>query len=728
MKVTKRILSAILSTAVLSGTITAIPVFADSTVTETSSVVVNENFDNVELTASKSKAMKQIDGTDVYYRTHPYSDEGNVSVSVAENAISNKSLMMDLSGTDSEMAFVSVKPSNAVDISKGDALHINFDAKLNFTKSGTEASTNIKLLLGTNYNTDVASPQNDAYFTPLPGSASFTECSNANSSTAIKDKAAVAVLNGKGMYLGSAISSDPNYAEQMKNKVNVDIVIDTEDALQNGVQTIKETYTYTKSDNTTSTITYYAKYDANYSGAGDEDADVISQFTELRFQLYSIQDSKLYLDNVEIEKLTRSKKYYTSAVKNVINYDFSNAKDFTSTDKWNVCAPVDESGNVYFSTMYEGSGSGKVEKVAGPNGSDVFAFKQSIGSAVSGNAFNILTLRNPNVTTKINDGDIIRFSYDLKHDAKQDLTSGTQYAPIYFFSPMLNSPRYDSNNIWFSGQYGITQNSNVWLGSDTDTKEVSTHTAYRNGFLLETETTNSAVSTRLLGRKTSGEAVTSNQWHHYEYIINTSDKTKDGKQTVKVYIDKGTSNEIVLYNTLDTNIKDSAENKYTEFNTLEMFFTRINCNSDAGSIYSTNYKLDIITPGFGISGTAIENHDPSDSIVLEPGKKLKVTCALNIPGTDKKTNDEDYPKYTYTIYAAQYEGDRLIGIQPIKKDFTEDEYSAEFEVDVLSDADGLKLFAFDENLKPLIVNQTASVSDDVDTNAISYSLNQYDMH
>ena len=727
MKNSKKFLSAIMSATILASSIAAIPASADYTVKENKTTLISENFDNLTINEDKQYTTAGTKlGNYAWYRNNQWGSNVGQKFSVADGKFIMSSKSTTTASGAADASIICFTPSSAATIDRGDFLHINFDASMNGDNtldSYVSVQFGDQKAKGRETVNGAGSSLPNYKYTTINGTAVNKDNKSAQPFTYTTN--AVATLANKGMYFGNTIAGGDN--SNIGNNVNVDIVINPYDEEQDNKQTIKTTFTYTTSSNDTQTVTNYSVFDADYTGTDDISVDKITEFNYLRFYVPFGDKFELTLDNMLVEKLNYSKEYYTSAVQNVINYDFSNAVDYVSTDKWNVCAPVDESGNVYFSTMYQGTGSGKVEKIAGPNGSDVYAFKQSIGSAVNGNAFNILTLRNPNGNTVINDGDVIRFSYDLKHDSKTNLTPSGSYAPIYFFGPMLNSPRYDNDNIWFSTNYDITQNSNVWMGSDTTAAKITAHTNYRNGFLLETENTNSGATTRLFARTSTSENVLQDQWHHYEYIINTADKTKDGKQTIKVYIDKGTSNEIVLYSTLDTNITDSAESKYTEFNTLEMFFTRINCKSEAGTIYSTNYKLDIITPSFGISGEAISNNDPTGGIKLDAGK-MTVECALNVPGTDKKKTDSDYPTYNYTLYAAQYDGNTLVDVKLVKATFTEDNCKATFDVDVKNGANKLKLFAFDENLTPLVVNETATVNGSAASHSISYSLNTADMH
>lgn len=733
MKVSKKILSVILSAAMVTGTVTPIFAFTDSKVTETTTMIVDDNFDNVNLPVEQSTSLKTIDGTNFSYRTNPY-EAGLATVGVSDDGISGKSLNINYNNGTGDNAVIQVQPSENVSLETGDVIHMNFDTKYNFTGTGTYEASTVYLMLGDDRNALDADANSkvDQYFYPI-GNSNL----KAGKTTDGSYKGVLLTLNGTCVQPGCGLTdiawSNKDYT---RTRVNVDIVINTADEAQDGKQTIKQTYSYyNATGEVKATQVYYAIFDGYYNGDGDTTIDKITEFSGLRFFTKWVNDNvgtKFFVDNMKIEKVERNTLYCTTTTKNLIDCDFSDGVGFSSSNAEKKYLPVGNESNAYFGTSNLATENGSVESVLGPDGqTNVYAFKQSIDNKNS-HAFGVLTLKNPNGTTRINDGDIIRFSYDLKHDMATEL-NGTSY----FFGPMINSPRYNDsvtgdNSINGASNYGITESKDsIYLNKYDTNKGDDQHSKYRNGLLLQQQILiwpeNSPIRTATRSMGITSETVEQGKWHHYEFIINTADKTQDGKQSLKVYIDKGTENEIVLYSDCDMNVLNNTVDKFTEFRTLEMAFFKYNLTTPTGTIYSTNYKLDVITPGFGVSGSAIENNDPTDGITLEPGK-MTVKCALNVPGTDKKTTDSDYPKHSYTMYAAQYDGDLLVDVKPVKKEFSENEYSSEFEVDVKDGVDKLKLFAFDEKLTPLIVNETAVVNGPSSAHSISYTLANSDMH
>ena len=733
MKNSKKFLLAILSAAMLTGSFAAIPASADYTTKANKEQIVQENFDNKTLEAEYSQYDRQV-GEYIKYRNNHWDSAEKLNVG-QKYEIKDGRLVLDALSTRSQKDalqnhLISVVPKETIQLEKGNTLHINFDASFESSTVDTPIGFRVKAN---------GTASNDFKFETLSGTAVNNNNVAANAYTNYKS-AFMTFETGKGAMFGNMIagggSDKANYA---KNNVNVDITVNPYDESQNDAQTVKTTFTYTTDTGEKVTESNYSKLDANYTGADDSSFEKISSVDSLDFYISWGDKTKFTLDNVLVEKINYTKEYYKAAkVKNIIDCDFSKGVGF-SMNNVNAQAvyQIGAQDNAYFRDSWGAQSIGTVEKVKGPDGKAVYAFKQQVSTGDK-NGMNRLMFKNPNGSTPVNDGDIIRFSYDLKHDSHSSTGGGS-----YGFSPVLNKPRYEydfkSSEDYVSayhpqngGNSSLEDKYTIVGRSDSDSI-IDAQGIERNSFLLDYESeqwSDGKKYTALLGRRSWGNnetSITDGAWHHYDFIINTADKSKDGKQTIKVYVDKGTQNEVVFYNTLDFNVLKNTEDKITEFTTLEMTLKKKDCNDVSGIIYSTNYKLDIITPSFGISGDAISNNDPEDGITLEPGN-MKVECVLNVPGTDKKTTDSDYPKYNYTIYAAQYDDNTLVDVKPFKREFSEDNYKTTIDVDVIDGANSLKLFVFDENLHPLVVNETAAVNGSAASHSISYSLKPTDMH
>lgn len=733
MKNSKKFLSAIMSAAVLTSSIAAIPASADYTNKENKTVILSENFDN--LTIEKKYTTSEVAlGDYIKYRNAPWAT--NIG---QEYGISDGKFYLDSTNTtgDGEAFYaghIYVAPASSVNIERGDVLHINFDTSLTYGSVATRVGLRL----------NESNPLKDFKFENIAGTEIKSDyCNNKASSYGdLGSNALVGFRSGAGATFGADLAGgSQENSGYLKNNVNVDIVINPYDEQQGNEQTIKTTFVYTTDSNEKVTVYNYSKFDADYTGAGDDENTKITSFEKLRFYFPTGNKAKFTLDNILVEKVNYTKEYYkATGVNNIIDCDFSNAVGFSKSSSNKSVYQIGSKDNAYFRDSWGATNIGAVENVVGPNGNNVYAFKQTISATdadgkAAKDGTNRLMFKNPNGSTAVKEGDIIRFSYDLKHDAADISGAESQYAG-YFFSPVLNKPRYEWD---YSKAEDYVNKYHCYYGEEADKTREDKYTiigrytdtsiqnnAESNSFLLNNSKGKTTHRATLLGRVGSQE-ITSNVWHHYDFIINTADKNEDGKQTIKVYVDKGTSNEISYYSTLDFNILNTAEDKITEFTTLEMTLFKKNCTVASGTIYSTNYKLDIITPSFGISGAAIADNDPTGGITLDAGK-MTVECVLNVPGTDKKTTDSDYPTYNYTLYAAQYDGNTLVDVKLVKAEFTEDNCKATFDVDVKSGANKLKLFAFDENLTPLVVNETAAVNGSAASHSISYSLNTADLH
>lgn len=751
MKNSKKFLSAILSAAMLTGTFAAIPASADYTIKENKTTLISENFDNLTIAESEqyTQSAKKL-GDYTWYRNSPWGSNRGQKFSVEDGKIIMSSTNTTdtnppTNAADSDMIYFI--PSSAEKINNGDLLHINFDASMN-GKNTTDSYVSVQLGDQNAKGKVDAIGAGDSLpnykYTTISGVTINNDNKSAQPWTGTNN--AVALITNNGIRFGNNIDDNSNNNTNIKNNVNVDIVINPYDEEQSDKQTIKTTFTYTKDSNDTETVTNYSVLDADYTGADDSSADKIIEFNYLRFCVPWGDKFELKLDNVLVEKITNSKEYYKPVdVKSLLkNYSFANV-DATIDAKTGDTErkTVDSANNVFFSQFFGTESSCKVEY------DDTLkknVFKQSIQNNDGNEKGNYLTFKNPEVTTEIKPGDVIRFSYDIKLDGIGD-------EGIFSASPIINSSR---TNPYYAGassengkfKCGIYDNGeyNMYnIGEYGETKENGAKNGFyeARGMLLDTLSSGYLrpyCENRFNSYYCDDYKVKNNTWHTFEFIINTADKTADGKQTMKVYVDKGKEGGYVFYKTLDivtdaatydTNSEtyaDASKDVFDHFSSLEMFYG-IGKNKDASkcAIYTTNYSLDIITPSFGISGEAISNNDPTSGITLEPGK-MTVECVLNVPGTDKKTTDSDYPKYNYTIYAAQYDDNTLVAVKPFNKEFSEDNYKTTIDVDVIDGANRLKLFVFDENLHPLVVNEIAVVNGSAASHSISYSLNITDMH
>ena len=722
----KKVLSAVLSLSIVGTMFVAVPASADSKDVVHTTTIIDENFDSVTADNVVPAGDFSTKVGENVYATFSNWGNGETTVSAVANGTdtTDKALAVKFAGQCGfDMALV---PANPVDISVGDVLHINFDYKTGDYADNT-AYVNIPVVLGDN-NTSAISDGNDKMtdmrFEDISGDFNENNVDN----YPYWGRSIAGFYSSDGYKLGNFKSWKPNDTA-MKNWANCDIVINTADRTQNGVQTIKVTY---KLPDGTSKV-FYAKLDAKYDGKDDTTYDKISQFKYLKFSYQWGGEVAItsYFNNVKIEKISYGKEYYTSTVKHLIDYDFSNAAGFSKEDDSNDNSlwSVDAANNVYFrkSSFWGGKVSGEVVQTD-MNGKNVYAFKQSASANDKRDVLNYLIFKNPEGTTKLDEGDIIRFSYDLKHE--KPTTDVNEW--VYRFSPQLNMPRYNYGG-WGgdSNTEGNSEYESTYLGTYHEQNK-GYNPSYQSGMLLET---NGRGLTKYAGGTTLAEewttesnrnkVLTSNEWHNYEFVINTADKAKDGKQTMKVYID-GTQ---TFYETLDNVVKDytkDGENvaadsidRYDHFTALEMSFIFGNPESTVtpGSIYSTNYKLDIIKPGFGISGDAIKANDPTDEITLNPGT-MTVTCAVNMPGSTAAK--ADVATKDVTLYAAQYAGDQLVGVVSKKVKMSEYNNTATLDVTVLGKANTVKLFAFDDDLTPLLVNEVGTV-ESINTQAINYS-------
>ena len=749
MKNSKKFLSAILSVAMLTGTFAAIPASADYTIKENKTTLISENFDNLTIAESEqyTQSAKKL-GDYTWYRNSIWGSNRGQKFSVVDGKI----IMSSTDTTDTDPAtnaadsdMIYFIPSSAEKINNGDLLHINFDASME-VKNNNDPYVSVQL---GDQNSKGQETQNVAgvnlpnyKFETINGTAVNNDNKSAQPYTNATN--AIVTLKNDGIYFGNAVARGNN--SNINNNVNVDIIINPYDEEQGNKQTIKTTFAYTKDSNGTQTVTNYSVLDADYTGAGDSNADKIIEFNYLRFFVPWGDKFSLTLDNMLVEKITTSKEYYKPVgVKSLLkNYSFDNVDTTINAKNGDTeRKTVDSANNVFFSQFFGTESSCKVEydETLKKN-----VFKQSIQNNDGNEKGNYLTFKNPEVTTEIKPGDVIRFSYDIKLDGIRD-------EGIFSASPIINSSR---TNPYYAGassengkfKCGIYDNGeyNMYnIGEYGETKENGAKNGFyeARGMLLDTLSSGYLrpyCENRFNSYYYDDYKVKNNTWHTFEFIINTADKTADGKQTMKVYVDKGKEGGYVFYKTLDivtdaatydTNSEtyaDASKDVFDHFSSLEMFYG-IGKNKDASkcAIYTTNYSLDIITPSFGISGEAISNNDPTSGITLEPGK-MTVECALNIPGTDKMPNDSEYPEYTYTIYAAQYDDNTLVDVKPFKEKFSEDNYKTTIDVDVIDGANRLKLFVFDENLHPLVVNETAVVNGSAASHSISYSLNTTDMH
>lgn len=727
----KKILSTVLSVSIAGTMLAALPVSAESIDVPITTTIIDENFDSVDIKDVVPAGDFTTKAGDNVYLKRSWGGDASVSTVLNGEKGTDKVLATSITGgnNDLEVAFV---PEKSVDISLGDVLHINFDYKTNVQKDADNYNVFIATLgddTAGDYKTETDKnlnmrfePINGSFSTEYPGNNNATNCwPSWGHSIARLDNSS----GGNGCYLGNGIN---RWQSTMTDWVNCDIVINTADKTQDGVQTIKLIYTVADGSSKTS----YAKFDVNYTGSDDAVYDTLKQFKYLKFSTYAAAGNiAAYFNNVKIEKLSNVKEYYTSAVKHLIDYDFSNAAGFSKEDDSNDNSlwSVDATNNVYFrkSSLWGGKVSGEVVQTD-MNGKNVYAFKQSASANDKRDVLNYLIFKNPEGTTKLDEGDIIRFSYDLKNETPT--TNVDEW--VYHFSPQLNMPRYNYGG-WGgdSNTEGNSEYESTYLGTYHEQNK-GYNPSYQSGMLLET---NGRGLTRYAGGTTLAEewitesnrnkVLTPNEWHNYEFVINTADKAKDGKQTMKVYID-GTQ---TFYETLDNVVKDytkDGENvaadsidRYDHFTALEMNFLFVNPETTVtpGSIYSTNYKLDIIKPGFGISGNAIKNNDPTNGVTLNPGK-MSVTCAVNMPGSSAAK--DAVTKKDVTIIAAQYADNQLVKIEPKTVKMSEYENTATFDVEVLDNADSVKLFAFDENYAPLIVNEVGTVKA-IETQNIDYS-------
>lgn len=721
----KRILSTVLSLSVAGTMLATVPVSADSKDVEYITPIIDESFDSVDITnVDPTNDYNTKAGENMYLKR----SWGNaVNVSTVANGASETDKVFAVASTganDFDVAFV---PENPVSVLKGDVLHINFDYKTSVQNDANNRNVFIATLgddTTGDYKTDVATNLN-MRFEPIDGSFSTYWPGNNNVTNCWPDWGhSIARLDnsseGNGCYLGNGIN---RWQSTMTNWINCDIVINTADQTQNGVQTIK--LTYTAADG--STKTSYAKFDTNYTGADDDTYDIVKQFQYLKFSTYvTAGNVTSYFNNMKIEKISYGKEYYTSAVKHLIDYDFSNAAGFSQVEDSDTANPlltVDAANNVYFrkSSFWGGTATGKVVKTT-KDGDEIYAFMQSASANDSRDVLNYLIFKNPEGTTVLDKGDIIRFSYDLMHERSEEISNEWAYR----FSPQLNMPRYNYGG-WGgdSNTEGNSEYQSTYLG--TYNAEVRYEPIYNAGMLM---LTNAIGKTSYAGGTTiewgegsnKNKTITLNEWHNYEFVINTADSAKDGKQTMKVYID-GTQ---TYYGTLDTKVKrtdvektdEDSIDRYDHFTALEMNFLLSNPLIVKNEcIYSTNYKLDIIKPGFGISGNAIKNNDPTNGIKLNPGT-MTVTCAVNMPGSTAAK--EDVAKKNVTVFAAQYADGKLIEIESKKVEMSEYQNTATFDVNVAGGADTVKFFAFDDKLTPLVAKEVGTV-ESINAQNINYS-------
>lgn len=715
----KKILSAVLSLSIVGTMFATVPAMADSKEVVDTTAIIDENFDNLEGKdlSRGDAAYANVPNTNVYYDAKVTSESSYGKLSFVTDSGTDKALQLKRYG--SFQSNVWFKADSAVSLDAGDKLHISFDYKHN-------GKGDMFALIGDNHSIasrDWTSADNDKYladgtkapnraFVPLDSSFTATD----NSKSYPQFGSALAVFDANGAHLGCRAVTDTANKSKLDNWVNVDIIVNTADANANGVQTIKGTFTY--ADNTT--VSYYGTYDANYKGTDDSSVDAMTSFTYLKFRGVTTdenQEMEYYLNNVKIEKLKTSTEYYTTSVKHLIDYDFSNVAGYTfdgsTSDKLNniKLVEVDAENNVYFRQNYNTSSSAEVvyDSAIGK-----YVFKQSIKSdSTQKNKGNMLVFKNPEGSTAIQPGDIIRFSYDMKNGA----VSTSAWA--FRTSPLINMPAYGQYDNYGTGENYVEKDT-YYLGKYGESAVVSgTNCQYKDALLIEQIASGLSryiARTRYDGTN-NNKTITTNTWHNYEFVINTADAASDGNQTMKVYID---GND-VFYGTLDVNINDTSKNAFDKFTALQMYLYGDTGIADNDCIYTTNYKLDIIKPGFGISGDAIKNNDPSNGITLNPGT-MTVTCALNLPGSSSKKSE--VATKAVTIYAAQYDGDQLVGISAFDKTMSEYNNTAEVDVTVKSGADTVKLFAFDADLTPLVVNAVGTVAS-ASRQSISYS-NSFD--
>ncbi len=718
----KKVLSAVLSISVVCSVI-SVPVFAEFTEEPVVITIIDENFDGLSGTDLSASKATQLSESKVYYtapnaaQSYGYGASG-VSIEAKETDGKDKAFKVLREKTNGNYAQPQIwfKPDANVVLDGGDKLHISFDYKM-----GEGSNGQLFALIGDEFNMveEWTSTNNDKYngtnsvanrkFTPLDSTFAGNKV---NGDTYPNFSNTLVTFENSGLSFGNQAAKDSASSAQLTDWVNVDILIDTDDKKQGGGQTITETFTYADG----SKKIYYATYDANYKDADDTDITPMTEFGYFKFRSVNqtSESDTYYLDNVKIEKIGTAKKYYTASIKNLIDCDFSGLSYQSKLGVGNrTPETISVEDRIYFRQSYGNEGTGEIVSVE-KDGKTVNAFKQSVNVTGQGESHNMLGFKSPEGKVDIKEGDILRFSYDLMNE-----TIDNASAVNYRFSPMLNMPRYNTGVRDTSGDE-FEEYETTYLDVDTATSKVGSP-AYGDGFLLEAWETGLH---RYCGRSHWGagldnQTIANNAWHHYEFVINTADKAKDGKQTMKIYIDDSQ----VLYGTLDNNVTNGQPDKYEYFTALEMCYYyqgKGASHEENHSIYSTNYKLDIITPGFGVSGAAIEDNDPADGITLTPGT-MRVTCAFNLPGSLKKKNETE--KHKINVYAAQYdEEERLIHMDLLPYEYTEYDSYHDFDIEVLRDAKKVKLISFDENLVPLVVSTSGDVVP-VEARQISFALN-----
>ncbi len=282
----KKILSTVLSVSIAGTMLAALPVSAESIDVPVTTKIIDENFDSVDIKDVVPAGDFTTKAGDNVYLKRSWGGDASVSTVLNGEEGTDKVLATSITGgnNDLEVAFV---PEKSVDISLGDVLHINFDYKTNVQKDADNYNVFIATLgddtagdykTGTDKNLNMRfEPINGSFSTDYPGNNNATNCwPSWGHSIARLDNSST----GNGCYLGNGIN---RWQSTMTDWVNCDIVINTADKTQDGVQTIKLIYTAADGSSKTS----YAKFDVNYTGSDDAVYDTLKQFKYLKFSTYA---------------------------------------------------------------------------------------------------------------------------------------------------------------------------------------------------------------------------------------------------------------------------------------------------------------------------------------------------------------------------------------------------------------------------------------------------------
>lgn len=711
----KKVLASVLSISVIGSTL-VVPAFADFKTEEITTSLVNETFTELTVPAYMTAKTEYKLGDNVFLTSVLPEN----SIRTIEDGKFKTNITKRNDANTNPYAAISVRPTAEQTLTEGDKIHINFD----FVGQNGDDTLNLGMYLNGNFD--------EASYKRFVGlNESYDK--NTKDTYGWAGSKMLSWLCGKDnkIRLGTSLVEKAKDADLSKG-MNVDIVLNPYDSAQGNEQTVQLTYKYKTSNNEEKSVVFYAKYDADYRGdSTDTTFDKITSFKGLTLETNQPMVGTYTVDNVVIEKLRDDKTYYTSTVKNLIDYNFKNIEFSNPTNdkvKADRFSPVDKKNNVWYNRDSMNHVSAEVvnDTVKGN------VFKQIVHSGWDEHTSRLVFV-NPEGTTNLNNGDIVRFSFDAKFIAEPN--SGKNFngnENLYGFGPQINLASKETN-IYLdevSTDVKLQTNENIenWaVGTDKENTKVSASVItwkpqkdfyFRDVMLTKQDLVGKTTFGSRTDESTEGmKAIqpTVSKWHSYEYIINTADPAKDGKQTMKVYVDKGTDNEMILYNTLDLNVMNETEDKLTKFTGLSMV---INGQWDGTpktiELYSTNYKLDVIKPGIGLSGDAIKDHDPeaAGGIKLEEGD-LKIDVNLNVPGTVKKSTEEAGTGTVASIYVAQYDENGLLKdinvLTTESGEFTQSNASISRTIQVKSGVEQVKIFGFDGALRPIFTNVVGGV-------------------